>query len=110
MGNTLIESENQMRNCIVLVSLFCFHVSAVARPVKTIFDTDMELDVDDVGALAMLRASTHGYFHILEGGTHMWRINPNNPHHHIMGEFAEGIDALNVASDFDRYMAQSNDK
>jgi len=57
MGNTLIESENQMRNCIVLVSLFCFHVSAVARPVKTIFDTDMELDVDDVGALAML----HGF-------------------------------------------------
>jgi len=40
----------------------------------------------------------------------MWRINPNNPHHHIIGEFAEGIDALNVASDFDRYMAQSNDK
>lgn len=46
-----------MRNSIVLISLFCFHVSAFAQPVKIVFDTDMESDVDDVGALAML----HGF-------------------------------------------------
>ena len=40
----------------------------------------------------------------------MWRINPNNPNHHIIGELAEGIDPLEVASDFNQYKAQSNDK
>ena len=52
----------------------------------------------------------HGYFHIFEDGTHLWRFNPNNQNHHIIGEFAEGIDPLEVASDFDRYLIQSNDK
>ena len=46
-----------MRNGIVLISLFYFQFSATAQPVKVIFDTDMESDVDDVGALAML----HGF-------------------------------------------------
>ena len=53
---------------------------------------------------------THGYFHIFEDGTHMWRISSDNPNRHIIGEFAEGLDGLNVASAFDRYMVQSSDK
>ncbi len=40
----------------------------------------------------------------------MWRINPDNPNRHIMGEFAEGIDGLNVASDLDKYLVQASDK
>ncbi|MHC4749941.1 MAG: nucleoside hydrolase [Planctomycetota bacterium] len=53
---------------------------------------------------------THGYFHIFEDGTHMWRFSPNEPKHYIVAEFAEKIDRLNVASDFDRYMTQFDDK
>ncbi len=53
---------------------------------------------------------TQGYFHIFEDGTHMWRISPDDPNRHIIGEFAEGIDGLNVASDFDRYLIKSNYK
>ncbi len=53
---------------------------------------------------------TRGYFHIFENGTHVWRITPDNPNHYIIGEFAEGIAPLRVASDFDQYLAQSTDK
>lgn len=53
---------------------------------------------------------TRGYFHIFEDGTQMWRIEPDNSNHYIIGEFAEGIDPLKVASDFDQYLAQPKDK
>ena len=42
-----------------------------------------------------------GYFHIFEDGTHMWRFRPNNTAQHIIGEFAEGIDPLDIAQDFE---------
>lgn len=40
-----------------LLILLCLQIPAVSQPVKIIFDTDMESDVDDVAALAML----HGF-------------------------------------------------
>jgi hypothetical protein len=40
----------------------------------------------------------------------MWRINPDNPNHYIIGGFAEGIDALQVASDFDQLLARSRNR
>ena len=46
-----------MRYGIVLLFLFYFHFSAVAQPIRIVFDIDMESDVDDVRALAML----HGF-------------------------------------------------
>lgn len=45
-----------------------------------------------------------GYFHIFEDGTHVWRFSPNKPNHFIVGEFAEGIDPLQVAVDFDELL------
>lgn len=45
-----------------------------------------------------------GYFHIFEDGTHMWRFKPNRPNHKIVSDFAEGIDPLLVAADFDELL------
>ncbi|MBV6641474.1 MAG: nucleoside hydrolase [Cyclobacteriaceae bacterium] len=45
-----------------------------------------------------------GYFHIFEDGTHMWRFKPNRPNHKIVSDFAEGIDPLQVAADFDELL------
>jgi len=53
---------------------------------------------------------TQGYFHIFEDGTHIWRTSPDKPNHQIIGEFADGVDPLKVASDFDRYIAPTADK
>ena len=44
-------------NCIrfkLLLALFTVNMAAFAEPVPVIFDTDMDTDVDDVGALLML--------------------------------------------------------
>lgn len=46
-----------MRPTLLIFLLFAFGSAAsAAHPVKIIFDTDMESDVDDVGALAMLHS------------------------------------------------------
>lgn len=49
---------------------------------------------------------TQGYFHIFEDGTHMWRHSPDRPDHHVVGEFAEGVDSLQVAKEFDRFLVR----
>ncbi len=58
------------------------------------------------GHTPYFKLRTQGYFHIFEDGTHMWRVDPDRPNHQIIGEFAEGIDPLKVAADFDRLLAQ----
>lgn len=45
-----------------------------------------------------------GYNHIFENGTHVWRLEPDNPRHFIIAEFEEGINPLEVAEDFDEYL------
>jgi inosine-uridine nucleoside N-ribohydrolase len=50
---------------------------------------------------------TRGCFHVFEDGTHVWRLSPDEPRHHVIGEFAEGVDPLQVAADFDRYLVAS---
>ena len=45
-----------------------------------------------------------GYNHIFENGTNVWRKAPNNPHHFIVAEFAEGINGEKVAADFDELL------
>jgi len=45
-----------------------------------------------------------GYFHFFEDGTHMWRTSPDRLNHHIVAEFAEDIDPLKVATDFDELL------
>ena len=55
--------------------LLLYISSASAQPVKLIFDTDMESDVDDVGALAMLHGlADKGEVEIL--GTMVCSLNP----------------------------------
>jgi inosine-uridine nucleoside N-ribohydrolase len=51
-----------------------------------------------------------GYFHIFEDGTHMWRFAPDRPLHHIVSDFAEGIDPLDVAHDFDQLLVKNKPK
>ena len=51
-----------------------------------------------------------GYFHIFEDGTHMWRVAPDWGHHHIVSDFAEGIDPLDVAKDFDQLLVKNQQK
>ena len=58
------------------------------------------------GPTPYFKLRTQGHFHIFDDGTHMWRHRPDRPRHQIVGEFAEGIDPLQIASDFDRIMAQ----
>lgn len=46
-----------MKNYIFsILSILFLYTASFAQPVKIIFDTDMESDVDDVGALAMLHS------------------------------------------------------
>lgn len=45
-----------------------------------------------------------GYYHIFEDGTCVWRLNPDNPNHYIVAEFADGIDPLDVGEAFDSIM------
>ena len=52
------------------------------------------------------KLETRGYFHIFEDGTQVWRQSPNIPNRQIIGEFAEGIDPLKVAKDFDEIMTR----
>lgn len=47
-----------------------------------------------------------GHFHIFEDGTHMWRFDPDNLKHHIISDFEEGIDPLEVARDFDKLLVK----
>ncbi len=47
-----------------------------------------------------------GYFHIFEDGTHVWRTSPDRPNHFIVPDFAEGVDPLKVAEDFDALMVK----
>ncbi|KOH42927.1 nucleoside hydrolase [Sunxiuqinia dokdonensis] len=44
----------ELRKFYIIAILSFWALGVVAQPVKIIFDTDMESDVDDVGALAML--------------------------------------------------------
>lgn len=58
---------------VFIINLICIEVGA--QPVKIIFDTDMESDVDDVGALAMLHGIANlGDAEIL--GTMVCSLNP----------------------------------
>lgn len=56
------------------------------------------------GPEPFFKLRTEGYFHIFEDGTHMWRVSPDRPDRHIIGEFAEGVDPLNVATAFDEWI------
>lgn len=49
--------------------------------------------------------NTQGYNHIFEDGTMMWRLQPNNPRHHYVSSFKEGVNPGDVAIDFDRLLA-----
>ncbi len=49
--------------------------------------------------------NTQGYNHIFEDGTMMWRLQPNNPRHHYVSSFKEGVNPEDVAVDFDRLLA-----
>jgi inosine-uridine nucleoside N-ribohydrolase len=49
--------------------------------------------------------NTQGYNHIFEDGTMMWRLQPNNPRHHYVSSFKEGVNPGDVAVDFDRLLA-----
>ncbi|GAA0524879.1 nucleoside hydrolase [Chitinophaga japonensis] len=63
----------KVMSVVIIVSLFS--TGSIAQPVKIIFDTDMESDVDDVGALAML----HGLADLGEAeilGTMVCSLNP----------------------------------
>lgn len=54
----MVNSVRLLSIIIMLISIFPgINLQISAQPVKIIFDTDMESDVDDVGALAML----HGF-------------------------------------------------
>ena len=44
----------RIKYLLILISVFILPFNVQCEPVKIIFDTDMESDVDDVGALAML--------------------------------------------------------
>ncbi len=48
----------------------------------------------------------HGYFHIFEDGTHVWRASPDRAHHHIVAEFADGVSGEQVADDFDALLVK----
>lgn len=61
----------------VILGLVSFYLG-VAQPVKIIFDTDMDSDVDDVGALALL----HGFANLGEAeilGVMVSSLNPWSP-------------------------------
>ncbi len=47
---------------------------------------------------------SQGYNHIFENGTNVWQREPDDPRHFMVAEFAEGIDPLKVASDFDELL------
>ena len=60
---------------IIFFTLFFLSILPVGAQVKIIFDTDMESDVDDVGALAMLHSfADNGEAQIL--GTMVSSLNP----------------------------------
>lgn len=64
-----------MKRLIGLLILILFTAPAYTQSVKIIFDTDMESDVDDVGALAMLHSlADNGEVEIL--GTMVCSLNP----------------------------------
>lgn len=49
-----------------------------------------------------------GYNHIFENGTNVWRVAPDIPNHYIIATFAENIDSLQVAKDFDQLLIKSS--
>ncbi|MGQ1946160.1 nucleoside hydrolase [Geofilum sp. OHC36d9] len=60
---------------VVFGCCFCLFILSTSAQVKIIFDTDMESDVDDVGALAMLHSlANNGEAEIL--GTMVCSLNP----------------------------------
>ncbi|MDF9798505.1 hypothetical protein OKW21_003768 [Catalinimonas alkaloidigena] len=48
--------------------------------------------------------NSQGYNHIFEDGTHMWRLQPDDPRHHYIDTLKEGIDPDEVAELFDDFM------
>mgnify|MGYP006283228003 FL=1 len=46
----------------------------------------------------------NGHFHIFPDGTCVWRFRPNRPDHFVVHDFAEGVDPLKVAADFDTFL------
>lgn len=71
------KTENSSRGLLVIIGLLILMIPriTVSQPVKIIFDTDMESDCDDVGALAMLHSLAElGEAEIL--GTMVCSLNP----------------------------------
>lgn len=52
------------------------------------------------------REIPQGYFHIFEDGTHVWRTSPDKAHHFIVPDFAEAVEPLKVAEDFDALLVK----
>lgn len=48
--------------------------------------------------------NSRGYNHIFEDGTHMWRLQPNDPRHYHIDSLKEGIDPAKVTAVFDALM------
>ncbi len=49
---------------------------------------------------------SQGSNHIFENGTNVWRREPNDLRHFMVAEFADGIDPLKVAADFDELLVK----
>lgn len=59
-------NRSRIQHILILFTVFIFPMTIHCEPVKIIFDTDMESDVDDVGALSMLHGlSNQGHCEIL---------------------------------------------
>ncbi|SIN85491.1 nucleoside hydrolase [Chitinophaga niabensis] len=56
------------------------------------------------GHLPYFKLEEHGYNHIFENGTNLWRLAPNDERHYLVSEFAEGIDPKVIAEKFDLLM------
>jgi hypothetical protein len=80
---------------VAVFSVCIFEVSAENTPVvslpKVIFDTDLDSDVDDVGALAMLLEVSERFFSLVQGtcvvasdGSNTWENNPSGPHSYVV--------------------------
>lgn len=88
--------------------------ASLAAQVKIIYDTDMDTDCGDAGALAILHAladrgeadfwkvHTGGHNHIFENGTNQWRDGPETNHRLVelqpntKGPLRETMDRLTV--------------
>ena len=58
------------------------------------------------GVQPYFQLKSTGYNHIFTNGTNVWRREPDNSNHFIVAEFAEGVDPMDVARDFDQLMVK----